>query len=373
MTPKFVPPSEISISDLPFDLLCFPLMLMLLSVLSVGVALAVLAALVCLILLRHLYRKRLHKMRVSLLAFGLQLGSWGVLQILGRSHTEDKLLQQLLWIVSFLVVHLIGFVLIRQKRFPRLETPTCTCDKRRTETLIAEYRRFDKVLLRFCLIALVLCVPFLCLVRSAHLWAVLMSQILSISALALICVELYHLAWLRRHLKDEIWLPLLDEQNRVIGRIPRSDADGAEGILARIRLVAISRNMIYLERISDGDAQYYDSPFVDWLSEDDSPDIVAQRMIDARFCGIRRAKPRHLLPYRIQMNGRQYLIHLMIVEIEEPDQLYIDCRPVEGKWWCIDHLRPLLGQSDISPYLESEIPILEHTHFLAHRLLHNHE
>lgn len=369
MPNKLVKPSDISISDLPFDLLCFPLMLMLLSVLSLGYALFVLFGLISLILLRYLYRGRLQRMWVSFLTFAFQLGIWAGLAYLSQSLEQSRLLLQVLWIVSFLLVDAVVLLLMRRQRFPKENRAKCCCDKRRSETIIAEQIRFDNTLTRFCVLALLLCLPFVFLRSSLAVGgSVILSYLLSLLSLGLIVVELYHIAWLRRYLKHENWLPVFDEHNQIVGRVPRSDATSAEGALALVRLLAISGDMIYLEYLERDESSYYDTPFSDWLSEDDTPASVAQRMIDARFCGLRRAKPRYLFPYRIEVEGRPYLVHLMTVDIEEATQLYIDCCPVEGKWWSVEHLGLMLGQRDVSPYLTSEYAALEHTVFLAQRL-----
>lgn len=272
--------------------------------------------------------------------------------------------------LSFLGVQLLLYTLLKHNKFPCYPQGRCSCERRRNEALRAEYIRFDRFLIRFCLCAIVLCLACSVLMTKGWVLEIILSHSLSVVAMAILFFELLHLAWLRKRLLAEQWIPVLDEENRAIARVPRSDVDTVQrGILPCVRLLAMSCGMLYLEqRKQEGGAFVYDTPFEDWLSEGECPEEVAQRMIDARFCGIRRAIPRCLLPYRISTEGQTRLVYLMVVEIEEPSLLYIDCRPVEGKWWSLSELEGLITYSGCSPYLSSEWETLEQTLFLAQRL-----
>ena len=91
-------------------------------------------------------------------------------------------------------------------------------------------------------------------------------------------------------------------------------------------------------------------------------------MIDLRFCGIRRVKPRFLLHYHEQIKEQELSVYLFAVDIAEPNQLHIDCLPTRGKWWPIDLLTSELERGGIARYLCTEYPYLEQTLLLAHRL-----
>lgn len=371
MTIRPTSPSEIRLSDLPLDLLCLPLMLILLSWLSTPWAMFAVVLIALALIASYHKEGRLGRSKLSLIGFALQCGGFALVAHFFSAYLVNALAKQVLWIVIFLILHALAAITIKRNKFPKLDGPTCSCDRRRNETLIAEYVRFDKLLVKLSLIALALYIPIAYLTPEGSVWELVFSHLLALASLAVILIELYHLAWLRKHLKAESWIPILGEQHTPVGRVSRSDVEKVAGIVPRVRLLAISQGMIYLERcpmVCCTDEWAYDTPFSDWLSEDDSPESTAQRMIDARFCGIRRVRPKKLFPYRIEHNQQQQLIHLMVVEIEEPSQLYIDCRPVEGKWWSVEQLKPLLSESDFSDYLPSELDICEQTIFLAQRL-----
>lgn len=367
--------TKLRLSDLPIVLLNLPLMLILLSWVSAEVALLILLGLALVMLVAYIIEGAWDKARISLLGFGMHSVTFYLLHKLSEPYLSNDLWEQTLWLSSFVLCHVIAGIGMKPNKLPKLKRPTCCCDKRRNETLIAEYVRFDKLLLRFSIITIALYLPFSYILRPGVAVELVMTHLLALLALGLIIFELYHLAWIRRKLMGETWIPLLDKENKAIGRIPRSQADASPDTLPCVRLIAISQEMIYLERQAsevEGQIEYiYDSPFVDYLCEDDTPEGIAQRMIDARFCGIRRARPRHLLSYRTEAEGKSRLVYLMVVELEEPNQLYIDCRPVEGKWWYIEHLKPVIHGRDFSHHLESEVPILEQTILLAQRLRQN--
>lgn len=373
-------PTRVRLSDMPLVPLCLPLMLIFLSWFGVGTAFACLGVVALVFMFVYWREGGLAQMRISMLMLVLHSGLFYLGDSTIKHYIDNRLWHQTLWLVAFVLVQCIAFVAIRRGKFPRLERAACCCDQRRNEALMAEYIRFDKFLLRFSLLAISFYLPASSLMRPSPELELVMTQGLAVVSLVMIAFELYQLAWIRRQLERENWIPILDTDNQVVGRTPRSAMEDiqsltiGEGILPRVRLLALTPDgMIYLERQkpcgAGEDAQLiYDTPFADWLSEDDRPESIAQRMIDARFCGIRRAHPRALLPYRIKLGERNILVSLMIVEIESPDLLHIDCRPIEGKWWSIEDVSALANEREFSTYLLNELPILMQTIFFAQRL-----
>ena len=145
----------------------------------------------------------------------------------------------------------------------------------------------------------------------------------------------------------------------------------SEGRLPVVRLIATSRDMIYLEQAHEAHLPQtagYDTPFVAWLTEGYRPDQVAQELIDLRFCGIRRARPRFLLHYHETIAGQDLSVYLFAVDIADPSQLLVDCLPIKGRWWPIEHLTSELETGTFARYLIAEYPYLEQTILLAHRL-----
>jgi hypothetical protein len=184
-------------------------------------------------------------------------------------------------------------------------------------------------------------------------------------------LESLHLIWVNKRLQHEVWIPVMNDKQQIIGRVPMTTPRSRQGRLPVVRLITTTERMVYLEqaeRITLPSTSGYDTPFIAWLTEGCQPEQVAQELIDLRFCGIRRAHPRFLLHYHETLDGQPLSVYLFSVEIEDPRLLLIDCLPTKGKWWPIEHVTPRLSERDFAPYLRSELPYLEQTVLLAHRL-----
>ncbi len=138
---------------------------------------------------------------------------------------------------------------------------------------------------------------------------------------------------------------------------------------AKVRLIAYSKGMIYLEAQKDNPSKI-DTPFHSLQYLPKTAEETAQEMIDERFCGVKRAKPRLLINYCYQdeQEGLAYLVYLFVVEVESPDLLYIDCKPSEGKWWDIKHFETDYSGQLLSPEMKEELACLKETVLLAQRL-----
>lgn len=359
---------RIKYTDLPIDLLGFPLMLIMLSFWDVWVASVLLFVLMAILIFLPVNMRQLkHKAYVFLL-FTIQLLGFVISYLLFQPYIESGLWKQVVWISSYLVIHVLGMLTTPTLRCVLLPRANCCCDQRRNEIITAEYIRFDKVLTKFCLKVLCVYVPLVHLLDIGRQYERHLALLLAVLALFIIAFELFQLSWLRRRLAEEAWIPILDAEEKVIGRVPLSKVHEASGTIPRVRLLVISGEMIYLEQLDGQGMLHYDTPFSQWLEEGEQAREVTQRMIDARFCGIKRAKPRALLPYTVEVGENRVLVHLFAVELEDPLLLYINCRPIEGKWWSLDQLKSEHNQTIFGAYLRSEFPLLEETILWAKRL-----
>lgn len=370
------PEPLLRLSHLPIDLLGLPIMLILLALMPVGYALSAL----CLLLLPVLWQMH-REGALSLRLPGLvRLGVMCLcLMLTVRMDVYCQgcsLSSQLLWLAWFALGHVLHYAYKRIYGEVLLTEPVaCCCTLRRRKALVAEYRRFDRLLLWFTLVLLGISLGLLSWAQDVAWIDRVLSGGIAISALGVILLELLHLGWVNRKLSQEHWLSVYGDDDTILGRVPSTHPRTELGRIAEVRLVAFSQDMIYLERGRGllEDAVRYDTPFRVWLAEGETSQDVAQRMIDQRFCGIKRTYPRRLLRYHHQEDTQSLIVYLYAVEVEAPDLLQIDCLPSEGKWWPLDQLAPLLEQSDFSPYLHSELPLLEQTVLLAHRLRQQHE
>lgn len=358
-----------SMPPLPTELFTFPLGLTLVQLCSPAVAWIVVAAVLLSSILLLWIAGALWSNRsiVGRSLFVLLL--WGGLFLaVPREFTEMPLGSQALLLISYLVSSIIMMLFRWFKAKRKIVSILCI----RGRILRVERLRFERILVISSLAGLIfqaLCAQ-LCPVEHRNLLH-LASIFIILFTWAVYALESIHLIWVQRRLEREEWIPVLGDDQRPIGRVSKTSPASKEGRLPVVRLLAISRDMIYLEDSESHslpNAAGYDTPFLSWLTEGNRPEQVAQRLIDLRFCGIRRVKPRFLLHYHEQINSQALSVYLFAVDIAEPNQLLIDCLPTRGKWWPIDLLTSELERGAFARYLRTEYPYLEQTLLLAHRL-----
>ena len=358
-----------SMPPLPTELFTFPLGLTLVqlcppAVAWIAVAAVLLSSILFLWIAGALWSNR---SIVGCSLFVLLL--WGGLFLaVPRELTEMPLGSQALLLISYLISSIIMVLFRWFKAKRKIVSGLCI----RGRILRAERLRFERILVISSLAGLIfqaLCAQ-LCPVEHRNLLH-LASIFIILFTWAVYALESIHLIWVQRHLEREEWIPVLSDDQRPIGRVSKTTPVSEEGRLPVVRVLAISRDMIYLEDSESHslpNTEGYDTPFISWLTEGSHPEQVAQRMIDLRFCGVRRVKPRFLLHYHEQINDQALSVYLFAVDIAEPNQLLIDCLPTRGKWWPIDLLTSELERGSIARYLCTEYPYLEQTLLLAHRL-----
>lgn len=354
---------------LPTELFTFPLGLTLVLLFPPAVAWIAVAALLTLsmLLLWCMGALWVNRSVVGRSLFVLLL--WGGLFLLSPEDVmEHPLGAQALLLISYLISSIVVAAYRWAKEYLMKGQGLCI----RGRILRVERLRFERILVLSSLAGLLfqgLCAQ-LCPVEHRDLLHIA-STFIVLFTWAVYTIECIHLVWVQKRLDNEEWIPVLSDDQRPIGRVSKTTPEYEGGRLPVVRLIALSRDMIYLEQSEAPSlpaASGYDTPFISWLTEGSRPDQIAQRLIDLRFCGIRRARPRFLLHYHEEINGQGLSVYLFAVDIAEPGQLLIDCLPTRGRWWPIDHLTPEIETGDFTRYLRSEYPYLEQTLLLARRL-----
>lgn len=249
----------------------------------------------------------------------------------------------------------------------------CCCQDRRKIALRRAFLSMRVRLLVASLVAILLGTQGVYLCSLSLPLQVSTCWLFAIFALGMVSLEIGFMCWMLSRLQEEYWVQVVDNQGNCVGTVPHSRiAEVRGGRLSQVRLIAISHELIYLEKRTpaQGEAQVYDTPLVSWQTEGVSTLETAQDMIDARFCGIRRVYPRELLHYRGYQGTLPLYNHLYVVYIAEPSQLQIDCRPIEGKWWSLDQLREQMQMNpkEFALALHAEMPLLEETVLLVQKL-----
>ncbi len=274
--------------------------------------------------------------------------------------------------ISAIVTHFLKMRLDRKEERATLQKVDVEVLHRRL--LINEHRTQSTHIDLFVVLALFAAGLLSLLSISVEHWAYrLCSWMVVVFTWIFYFIEVLNLYWIRKKLLHEEWVSLVDRQGNAVGRVSRSEVNGLQGAqLPMVRLVAICKDMIYLEHRLCCDLCHHeclDTPFIDWVKEGENPKMVAQRLIDERFCGITRSCPRHLVTYQNEHGENNCLVSLYAVCVEEPNLLVTHCNPAEGKWWPVRQIHELPGGgSTFSHLLCNELPYLEQTILLAERI-----
>lgn len=354
---------------LTIDLLILPVALFLLLFLPCWMTGATLVALLLVAIWVLLMRKELTRCRGPLI-----LGSLYTLILIVVAPLHCSALEaQLLSIGGYLTLRLGHFLLggWREEGVWVSRRVESCCGERRRKALVLEYQRFRRIIFVYFVFVELVGWGILLYGSEFEILLTLLSWFIPLFMIPMYVLEGTHLKWMERRLNTERWLTVFDSSNRPIGRVAQTQFSQAQGRLAVVRLLAVSQGMVYIEQtpsICSLGLTSYDTPFVDWVCEDSTPDQIAQNLIDERFCGVRRARPRQLLQYHAEEAGIKLVIHLYSVQIPDPTLLLIDCQPIRGKWWSLDLLTAELGRDAFSRHLSYDIPYLEQTSLLAEKL-----
>ena len=119
----------------------------------------------------------------------------------------------------------------------------------RGRILRVERLRFERILVLSSLAGLLfqgLCAQ-LCPVEHRDLLHIA-STFIVLFTWAVYTIECIHLVWVQRRLENEEWIPVLSDDQRPIGRVSKTTPEYEGGRLPVVRLIALSRDMIYLEQ-----------------------------------------------------------------------------------------------------------------------------
>lgn len=354
---------------LSLDLMCLPIALSLLMYRPSQWTLGILFIIALGSYFYLYFRQNIMFQAVELRGLLFKIGVLWLIIYLRPTCLSSPLLLQCLWLLLFLVWHLGRYLRNCWRQYQRPKYSNTDCSQMRISALKKEYLRFDRILLGYSFITSMLSVVVL-ISSLPTSWHWLYSLLVTASIWFIFALELLHISWVKVRLGAEYWIPVLGQDNQPISRVPLTQPNSTLGRMPLVRLIVFAKGMIYLELLDSG---LYDTPFISWQYEGETPLNAAQRMIDERFCGVKRAKPHQTLSYSAQYCGQNTLTYLCTVELSEPELLWIDCKPLEGKWWSIDHIDYELLQSCLSSDLAEEYTFLKQTVLLAQRLRERHD
>lgn len=352
---------------LPLDLLGVPFVLFVLLFQPLWKILAVIIALYLLFIISN----RSKKGTTTLLIRSLFLGGLMAVAYLTRDiHTlrvEQSVFEQATWSLA----GVLYFAFLKGKDYYHIlrgaKAQGDCCAK--CKTLHIYYMHYRKML---SIYALFIVIALTALSHSAFQLEIakVLNYLTAIISLVICIIFTIHILYVKHYLQKENLVPILDKDFQVKRLVAESCIPSVkeEGIIPIVRLISFSKGMIYLE--FNDEEQSYDSPFHSYQYAKSKPRAIAQQMILSRFCGFDKAEPRALINYMFGKDNSTLLIHLFVIELDSPEQLFIDCKPIEGKWWHIEELESLIPQGLLSLELTEEYSYLKETILLAKKLHH---
>lgn len=188
---------------------------------------------------------------------------------------------------------------------------------------------------------------------------------------AVILYEQIRLTWMQGSLKKEMWLPILDEKGKVVGRIARSVSRSLPKKYYHpiVRIAVIYEDMLYL--VKRGGLDYVfpnalDYPFHSYVLLGHTLEATVREAL-GKLGDDKSIMPRFLIRYTYEDDRVKHLVSLYTVCLRTEDQLE-KCKRPTGKLWTTKQIEDNLGTDIFSGYFEKEFPYLESTVLLAQRI-----
>jgi hypothetical protein len=187
--------------------------------------------------------------------------------------------------------------------------------------------------------------------------------------LMILVYEQVRLYMMRKRLQQEKWLPVLNGEGKVIGRIAYSVSLGSNAKHCHpvVRVAVVFRGMLYLTpRAADSPVSpgALDYPFLGYVP---FKRTLEQTIKDL----VRRITPWNLLNlhfqvrYLFQDEKVRSLVSLYATTLKSEDELVKYIGPTNGKLWTKKQIEENLGKGVFSKYFEKEYPYLQNTVLLA--------
>lgn len=190
-----------------------------------------------------------------------------------------------------------------------------------------------------------------------------------------IIYEQIRLTWMRGSLQKEMWLPVLDEKGKIVGRIARSVSRSLvkKYFHPVVRIAVIYGDMLYL--VKRGSLDYVfpnalDYPFHQYVRWGHSVEGTVKDTI-GKLGEDKSIKPRFLIRYTYEDERVKHLVSLYTICVRTEEQLE-KCKRPTGKLWTAKQIEDNLGTGVFSGYFEKEFPYLQTTVLLAQRIYREH-
>lgn len=186
----------------------------------------------------------------------------------------------------------------------------------------------------------------------------------------IIVAEVMRLYLLRKKLKKEEWLPILNESGDVEGKVAKSVSVNSKNKFLHpvVRVALLHQGMFYLKprlqnRILNPGALDY--PFEKYMVYDHNLDDEVHNCI-IKELGVDVLPSRFILKYIFQNEITKRLIYLYVAEVN--DEEIFNSLPLEdGKLWTENQIDANLGKGIFSETFEEEYEYLKNTVLMIHK------
>lgn len=184
----------------------------------------------------------------------------------------------------------------------------------------------------------------------------------------LILYEQIRVSWIKKNLRLEIWLPVLDEKKKVIGRIAHS----VSGTLSKkyyhpiVRIAVIYRGMLYLIHRSKETfllPDTIDYPFCGYILYQYGVKDTVQDLLED-FSEYKELNPQFQINYTFENEKVKHLVYLYTLRIKTEKVMEAISR-LGGKLWTIKQIEENLKSGIFSEHFEQEFDYLQNTILLA--------
>ena len=183
-----------------------------------------------------------------------------------------------------------------------------------------------------------------------------------------IVYEQIRLSLMQGSLKKEMWIPVLNDNGKVIGCIARSVSRSLPKKYYHpiVRIAVVYNGMLYLVRRSKDEfisPDTMDYPFHNYVLFRHSIDSTVKETLGS-LAQDKSIAPRFLIRYTFENEKVKHLVSLYVICLRTEEQLN-QCKRRSGKLWTAKQIEENLSSGVFSEYFEKEFAYLQNTILFA--------
>lgn len=204
--------------------------------------------------------------------------------------------------------------------------------------------------------------------QDPHVGRFLYRELGLIFGILVIIYEQVRISLMRGSLEKEMWLPVLDDNGKVVGCMARSVSRSVPKKYYHpvVRIALIYNGMLYLTKRGKNEfvsPETLDYPFHKYVIFRHSIEATVKEAL-GKLGDDKDISPRYLIRYTYEDDKVKHLVSLYVLCLRTEEQ-FNKCRNLGGKLWTGKQVDENLGKGVFSGYFESEYPYLKNTILFA--------